>query len=203
MKLIIFDFDGVLANTIELSYQIHTVKNKNLTREHFKEYATGNFYEGYDKAVKEGKHIPADDYYGEYKKGLDTLSIHDALHNLILSLARDYRLAIVSSTDSSYINDFIKKENLSECFSDILGSDIHKSKILKIKLILNQYRLSPDDAIYITDTTGDIIEARECGVKSIAVNWGLHDRENLLQENPFALVDTSQELEEKIKEFFK
>ncbi len=70
MRLVIFDFDGVLVNTSKLSYQIHTLKNPNFTWEHFQEYSTGNFHEGYEKAVKEGKHIPADDYYGEYKKGL-------------------------------------------------------------------------------------------------------------------------------------
>lgn len=194
MKLIIFDFDGVLANTIELSYKIHTVKNKGLTMESFREFSTGNFYEGYNKAVEEGRHIPADDFYGDYKKGLDVLTIGDILHDSILSLATNYKLVIISSTNSSYINDFLKKENLDGCFSDILGADIHTSKTLKIKTILEKYNLNPQDSIFVTDTLGDIKEATECGVQSIAVTWGLHNKSILERGNPARIIDNPQDL---------
>lgn len=194
MKLVIFDFDGVLVNTVELSYKIHAIKNKNLTKDQFQEYATGNFYEGYNQAVKEGKHIPADDYYGEYKKGLDILTIHEILHEAILFLVKNYKLVIISSTDGSYINDFLKKENISSCFSDVLGADIHRSKTLKIQTILTKYGLEPEKAVFITDTLGDIKEARECGVQSIGVTWGLHDRLILEKGDPFKIIDNPQEL---------
>ncbi|HBB49542.1 TPA: hypothetical protein DEQ22_01975 [Candidatus Nomurabacteria bacterium] len=203
MKLVIFDFDGVLVNTNELSYQIHKIKNKDLTWKSYQEYSNGNFHEGYEKAVKEGKHLPADDFYGEYEKGLNALTMHDALHNLILSLVKNYRLVVVSSTNSSYIKDFLAKENLSEYFTDILGADVHRSKVFKIKTILKKYKLSPEESVFITDTLGDIKEAKECNVESIGVSWGLHEKKNLLKENPFVVVDIPEELEEKIEEFFK
>ena len=200
MKLILFDFDGVLANTEKLCYRIHTVKNKDLTWERFQEYSNGNFFDGYFKAVKEGKHIPADDYDGSYKKILDVLTIQDILHESILYLAKNYRLAIVSSTDSSYINDFLRKEGLLEYFSDVLGMDTHLSKKFKIKKILEKYNLLPDDTIFITDTLGDIREANECGVRSIGVTWGLHDREALLKGKPIKIIDNPQDLVQSIKE---
>ena len=203
MKLILFDFDGVLVNTNELSYQIHKIKNKDLTWQTFQGYLTGNFFEKMREAVKGGKHIPPDDYYGEYNKGLNNLTIEEALHNLILTLSVKYKIAIISSTISSYIKGFIKKEKLSGCFADIWGADHHLSKTFKIKNIIEKYNLSPENAIYITDTTGDMIEARASGVECIGVSWGLHDKEDLLEERPFAVVDTPEELEEKIEEFFK
>jgi phosphoglycolate phosphatase len=203
MKLIIFDFDGVLVNTLELSYNIHTIKNKNFTWKHFQDYSLGNFWEGYDKAVKDGKHIPADDFPGDYKKGLEVLTIEDILHDSILSLATNYKLVIVSSTDGSYINNFLIKENLNGCFSDILGYNIHKSKISKIKMILEKYNLSPDDAVFITDTLGDIKEANECKVKSIAVTWGLHDKIILEKGNPVKIIDNPQDLIEVIENVLK
>lgn len=203
MKLILFDFDGVLANTNEIAFNIHKIKNKDLTWKEFQDYASGNFHEGIEKARREKKHLDADDFYGQYKKGLDTLNIHDALHKLILSLAKNNKLIIVSSTDSSYIKDFLKKENLLKCFSDILGTDVHKSKVFKIRTILEKYDIHPDDAVFVTDTTGDIREARECGVGAIGITWGLHDREMLGKEGPFALIDIPEELGQKIEEFFK
>ncbi len=203
MKLIIFDFDGVLANTIEFSYKIHTIKNKNLTFKQFQEYSTGNFHEGYEKAVKEGRHIPPDDFYGDYKKGLDVLTIEDILHDSILSLATNYRLMIISSTSSSYINDFLIKENLDGCFSDILGEDIHRSKIIKIRTALLKYNLSSNDAVFVTDTLGDIKEANECGVKSIGVTWGLHDKLILERGNPVRIINNPQDLVGTIENVLK
>lgn len=203
MKLILFDFDGVLANTIEFSYKIHTKKNKDLTWKHFQDYSLGNFWEGYEKAVKEGKHIPADDFHGDYKKGLDMLTIEKILHDLVLSLAKKYKLVVISSTNSTHINDFLKKENLDGCFSDILGSDIHKNKVLKIKTILEKYDLPPRDTVFITDTLGDIKEAEECNVKSIAVTWGLHDRLILERGNPVTIIDNPQDLIEAIENVLK
>lgn len=190
-------------NTSELSYKIHTIKNKNLTREQFNEYANGNFFEGYDKAVKEGRHIPADDYYGEYKKGLNALNIEKILHDTILSLAKNYKLIIISSTDTSYINDFLKRENIVQCFSDILGADIHTSKVVKIKTILQKYNLLPKEVVFITDTLGDIKEAHECKVPSIAVTWGLHDRSILEKGNPNKIVDDPRALLDVIEGVLK
>ena len=201
MKLILFDFDGVLANTTEISYKIHAEKNKGLTKERWQEFAFGNFWENYNKAVKEGKHIPADDnYYDSYKKALDTLNIHDVLHESILSLAKDYKLAIISSSNSSYINDFLEKEGILKYFSDVFGVDTHTSKILKIKNILQKYDLKPKDAVFITDTLGDIKEANECKVKSIGVTWGLHEREILEREKPFKIIGNPADLVKTIKE---
>jgi len=203
MKLVIFDFDGVLANTEEMAYQIHKAKNENLTWKDFQYFSSGNFHEIYEKAVQEGKHIEPDNFYDNYKKGLEKINIHDALHKLVSSLAKNYKLVVVSSTSSVHIKNFLKKETLLHCFSDILGEDIHRSKVFKIETILKEYNSSPEEAIFITDTTGDVIEAQKCGVQSIGVTWGLHDREILEREKLFALVDTPEELGEKIEEFFR
>jgi phosphoglycolate phosphatase-like HAD superfamily hydrolase len=188
-KLVMFDFDGVLVNTTEMSYQIHKIKNKDLTWERFQEYASGNIFTGLFKAIEEGRHIPSDDFAGEYKKRLAMFTIHDIMHEVILSLAVKYRLVIISSTFSSSIIEFLKRENISECFSDVLGCDTHMSKVIKIKLMLEKYSVLPRDSVFITDTLGDIKEAHECVVPSIGVTWGLHTKEMLEKGNPTAVID--------------
>ena len=123
-KMVMFDFDGVLANTLEYSYQIHKVKNLGLTWERFQSYSDGNFHDGYEKAVADGEHIPADDFYGEYSKHLEKIATHDILHDTVLYLSTKYILVRVSSTSSIYIKNYLDKENLLGCFSDIFGADI-------------------------------------------------------------------------------
>ena len=194
MKTVFFDFDGVLAHTEKLCFEIHKIKNKDLTWENFQEYSSGNFHDGYDQAVKEGRHIPADDFYGQYEQGLSMMSIEEILHDAICVLAEKFRLAIISSTDTGYIRDFLAKENLTDKFNDILGADIHRNKTFKIRMLLEKYGISPEEAVFITDTLGDMKESRECGVPSIGVTWGLHDRSFLEKGDPAHIIENPQEL---------
>ncbi|MFZ1019368.1 MAG: HAD-IA family hydrolase [Minisyncoccia bacterium] len=203
MKIILFDFDGVLANTHIMCYEIHKELNPDLEYKFFQSLSHGNFPELYQKAEKENKIIGNPNFYSKYEKCLSGLETSKELKETIVKLCKKYCLCIISSTASDKIVPFLKKETILEKFKIILGSDIHTSKINKIKKLLADYKISPKDAVFVTDTTGDIMEARECGVESIAVSWGLHDKEYLLAEKPFALVNTPQELEEKIEEFFK
>jgi phosphoglycolate phosphatase len=202
MKLIFFDFDGVLANTHIACFEIHKELNPDLKYDFFQSLSHGNFPELYQKAENENKIIGNPNFYHKYKDRLSGLKMPEELKKTILKLSQKYSLIIVSSSSSALILPFLKKEAIIDKFKTILGRDIHFNKTKKIKKLLADYKISSKDAIFITDTTGDIMEARECGVESIAVSWGLHDKENLLKEKPFALVDTPEELEEKIEEFF-
>ncbi len=86
------------------------------------------------------------------------------------------------------------KENIKKYFSDILGTDVHKSKIVKIKSLLEKYNIKPENAVFITDSLGDILEGNECGVKSIGVTWGIHHRETLEKGNPIIIIHSPMDL---------
>src|ERR1035437_5500951 len=153
-KIVMFDFDGVLVNTLEFSYKIHTRNNKDFTWERFKSFSDGNFHEGFDKAVHEENFVAIDNFYEHYEKELKKLTIHEVLNKTIAELSKKYILLIISSTDGSSINKFLKKEKLDHCFLEIYGHDFNKSKVFKIKKILEKYNISPQDTVLITDTLG-------------------------------------------------
>ena len=79
-----------------------------------------------------------------------------------------------------------------------MGGDIHRSKVAKIQMILKKHGIKPAEAIFITDTLGDMREAIKCGVLSIGVTWGFHEKERLQKGNPFVIVETPQELPKAI-----
>ncbi|MDE2030863.1 MAG: HAD family hydrolase [Patescibacteria group bacterium] len=193
-KLVLFDFDGVLVNTFDSTFRISKIKNKDLTWERFKDFQNGNFHDNLQKDVKKNNFVIIDNFYDHYKKDLNDLTIEDILHEAITFLAKDNFLVIVSSTRSDIINDFLEKENLLSFFNETLGHEVHTSKVFKIKHALEKYGVSPSDTVFITDTLGDIKEANECDVPSIAVTWGLHKRENLQKGNPIAIIDNPQDL---------
>ena len=112
----------------------------------------------------------------------------------IKSLSKKYNLAVVSSTSSSYIKSYLEERNILSNFSDILGSDFILSKLDRIKNLLKKYKILQKDAVFITDTLGDIIEAKKCDINSIGVTWGFHERQTLEKGNPFAIIDDPRDL---------
>ncbi len=124
------------------------------------------------------------------------------LKDVVRELSASFSLAIVSSTPSPAIAEILEKEGLRECFTEILGADVHTSKVIKIQSLLDSYHCAPEKTVLITDTTGDIGEARAAGVASIAVSWGFHGKDKLQKANPYAVVDTVPELLGSIRGFF-
>ncbi|MEJ0001610.1 MAG: HAD family hydrolase [bacterium] len=188
-----FDFDGVLVNTLDGSYNIHTELNPDLSRERFDSWANGNFHEGLQKELDAGYVVPEN--FGEkYNANLVTMSIQEILRESVRFLSQKIYLAIVSSTPSRYIDAFLAKEGVRECFSDIMGADIAKSKVVKIKKLLEMHAIMPENTVFITDTLGDMREASDCGVPSIGVLWGQHGRESLEKGDPAAIIEDPREL---------
>lgn len=203
-KLVIFDFDGVLADTEEFCYKIHKDVNKTLTWKEWQSFCDGNFIDGIINASREDRpYVVPSDFTQRYKDEIEKINIHEALHEAILSLKNNYQIAVVSSTSGNLISNFLEKENLFDYFSDILGVDVDANKTTKINSLLKKYDIKPSDAIFVTDTLGDILEAKKSNVKSIGVTWGLHDRKILEKGNPIAIIDDPRELENTINSVLK
>lgn len=201
-KLVIFDFDGVLVNTNDIARRLHKEANPHLAEEYFDRMHDGNFWENLDRAVKEDGYVVQPDWYELYAKGLEDIDTDDLLKMLVIDLFSRHTLIIVSSMDNPYIERALNKANLRHCFAEILGADIEKSKVIKIRSVLSRRGINPKDAVFITDTVGDIREGRECAVAAIGVTWGVQDRAKLENEQPYAVVDTVPELEAAIERFF-
>ncbi|MBK5215368.1 MAG: HAD family hydrolase [Candidatus Pacebacteria bacterium] len=201
-KLVIFDFDGVLVNTLPFSYVIHKEKNPNFTWEEFQDFSNGNFIDSVNSALNNKTHNIPINFSEKYKEEIEKINIKENLYESIVSLGKQYKITIVSSTPSSLIDSFLIKENLRNYFSDILGSDINRSKIIKINSLLKKYNILPKDTVFITDSLGDILEGNECGVKSIGVTWGIHGKENLEKGHPVAIIDNPKDLLDVIRNVF-
>ncbi|OGI57116.1 hypothetical protein A3B85_03230 [Candidatus Nomurabacteria bacterium RIFCSPHIGHO2_02_FULL_37_13] len=197
MKLILFDFDGVLIDTFIISLKISREVNKKMSLNLFRSIFNGNIYDSLKNNTKVKQHP---EFFKLYEKQSRKLEIPKKLKDLICKLSKNYTLAIISATPSTLIATILKQANVFKYFSDILGGDIHTSKVVKNKMLLEKYKIEPKDAVFITDTTGDILEARECGIESIAVTWGFHEKETLQKEKPFKIVSTPEDLEKAIEE---
>jgi phosphoglycolate phosphatase len=199
-KLFLFDFDGVLADSLDLYAEavarclsrIGTPIVQN--REDYLALFDGNFYESmaakgvdlvaFAEAAKEI--LPGIDY--------DAMKPFDGLIPVLEALQKDHLLAVVSSNGFRTISSMLERFGFDCFFQGILGSDFLFSKKDKIAHALLKYGIDRERTFYIGDTTGDILEAREAGVRTVAVTWGWHSRERLVAVHPDFLVDRPEDL---------
>lgn len=203
-RFILFDFDGVIADSFDVAFDTVKTMCPAITKEDYQKRFEGN--------INEVKH-PENFHNEDCNHDLDWFDIYvpkmkeraklfPGMKELIFELEKEYMLVIVSSTLSFPIEEFLKEYNLREHFDWVMGNDVHKSKVEKIKMVFEKYGTGPKNCVFITDTLGDMHEAEKMGVPSIGVTWGFSAPEPLKRGNPIALVNTPSELREAIAEHF-
>jgi phosphoglycolate phosphatase-like HAD superfamily hydrolase len=109
-------------------------------------------------------------------------------------LKKRHGLIIISSNSSFAIRLMLAKFGFDPYFDDVLGADFNFSKIEKILYAMGYYGTNGGHTFYVCDTAGDIREAREAGVKAVAVTWGWHPRERLERARPDAMIEQPEDL---------
>ena len=199
-KLFLFDFDGVLADSLDIYSEavmrclerIGTPIVK--SREDYLALFEGNLYESMAaRGVNLTEYARA---AREIMPGIDFGSIKpfDGLLPVLTSLSRDHCLVVISSNASKTIGKMLARFGFDSYFEEILGADFLTSKKEKIDHARAKYGIPARRTFYIGDTAGDIREARAAGVRSVAVTWGWHDRERLVASRPDFLVDEPEGL---------
>ncbi len=201
-KLVIFDFDGVIVNTHDISLALNQVTNPHLTEELYSQMSHGNFYASFESDAPIITFTPNPNFFESYTEEILKVPMPPVLKEVVISLSQKYTLAVCSSAHDEAIDRFLDKEGIRHCFEVIGGALVHKSKVVKLRQLLEQYVLQKEDAVLITDTLGDVLEAHEVGIRSIAETWGLHTKETLMKGKPEIIIDHPNELVVTIENIF-
>ena len=163
-----------------------------LSEKIFKDIHNGNFFKSIPDNIKNVN-------WEEYKRYIypeqSSLKIKKEIKEIILRLKENYELYVVSSGGTKNISDCLSNNEITNAFIDVLGLETHKLKVDKFKFIFDKYNLTPDDCIFVTDTLGDILEANIVNIKTIAVDFGFHNKETLKKGNPYRIISHLGELQ--------
>ncbi len=188
VKGIIFDFDGVIHDTFDLGYKINK-QLTNLSKEEYKDMFNGNIYKHKaltPEAIKEFFELQNEQY--------KTLKIEQKIKVELEKLKKIYDLFIVSSNMEETIKNYLGNNDITHIFKEVLGMESHHSKKEKFRLLMDKHDLHEHDSIFVTDTLGDILEANQIGLPTIAVDYGFHERGRLLRGNPIKIISDFAEL---------
>lgn len=199
-RLILLDVDGVIVDSFDLLYcnlsqLIKTKLNRVLTIEEYREFFRGNPLQEILKYIglRSLMHLQRADLEQVFLR-YDTCRIYDGMVDLICSLAKQSTICVVTSSSIEVVKPKFVAEGLDACVTAYLGSetDMHKDK--KIRLAMSEFGFEPADTWFVTDTSGDLVEAHKTGIHTIGATWGYHSREWLEETHPEHIVETPQAL---------
>ena len=202
MALVIFDYDGVLADTLddlirfgqEACDQLgvkHVVTKNDLSNLEVMSFAT------YGRACEVPEHL-IDEFVkislNLFAQKESPPAIFDGLHDVIQHLASNHKLAIVTTNSSQNVHAFLTKHGLDDFFDAVYGVDTPGSKAHKIALARERFVKNGEAVFMIGDALSDVRSAKEAGVLSIAITWGHQSLETLMRGEPDFVVNSPKNL---------
>jgi len=141
--------------------------------------------------------------FNQFNEYRESSTIFDGIDNLIEDIyKKKLNLAILTNNKSQYAEEILEKFNLTKYFPTIIGfNDVSEVKpdpegILKI---IEKWKISPEQTIFIGDMSTDVDAGKAAGVTMVCVASGLAKKEDLLGHNPDYLIDNAQELKKLLQ----
>jgi phosphoglycolate phosphatase len=208
MALILFDFDGVLADTLadmlrfaqevcdELGIK-HTVVQTDLSELEEMSFAT------FGRACGMPENL-VDEFVRRCTEKFAQKQAPPALFNglgqVLRKLAENHVLEVVTGNTEGNVRTFLKENGLEECFQAVYGVDMPGSKAEKILMAKRPFVAKGETVFMVGDSVSDIQAARAAGVQSIVVSWGHQSLRRLVGASPDAIVHFPEELIELINQ---
>ena len=209
IKLVIFDFDGTLADTKEniiLTFQM-TMKELGVEIKSRQECAAtiGLTLEDAFKVLYPGmaaeKYILLRDTYRrifkENRKILVPGLFPEVMETLEELRRMGYLMSIASSRQSPSLHSFLEDMKIAHLFEYAVGGDnVEHPKPAPdaVLQILRHYNLSAEEAFVVGDMPFDINMATNAGVKSCGVTWGNADAAQLKESGANYIIDKMSQL---------
>ncbi|MEB3830974.1 HAD-IA family hydrolase [Phormidium sp. CCY1219] len=201
-KVVLFDFDGTLVDSLEAIVRI----TNRLSGEFGYQKATAEDVEALRnlnsmQIIKTAK-VPLAKV--PFLLQMVKLELNQEIQNLkpiagIIDVLADlkskgYPLGIVTSNSQDNVKTFLHNYDLHEVFSFVHSGSTLFGKSKVIKKFLRQEKFLPEEVIYVGDETRDIEAAKNTRVQVIAVSWGFNSKEVLVKHNPDFALDRPEEL---------
>ena len=204
-NLIIFDYDGVLVDSFELNKRIYKDLSVefNLDLPNNSDYYRELWELDWRETMKKLGLSTKEDFeknYIIYSNGLkkygSMVKPYDDIPEVLKSLSKKYKLAVVSHNFRDEIKNKLKEFNLLQFFDVTYGAEDGELKPSPDMLIkcMKKLNIKPKNTSFIGDMDGDIQSGRAAKLgKIIAVTYGFHLKNKLMDadiiiDNPIDLI---------------
>jgi phosphoglycolate phosphatase len=200
-KLLVFDFDGTIADTLEIAI---TILNKLAGEFGFRALHPKDLERARDMRTRQLMrflHIPTRKMSRLARRGSEEL--HACIHSVqplagmpeaLRELqALGYSLGIITSNSEVNVHIFLRSHGLElfdfvRCSSKLLG------KARMIRSVIRRQHVRAADILFVGDETRDIEAAKKVGIRIAAVTWGYNSRRSLEAMKPDFVFESPREL---------
>ena len=216
-KLIIFDLDGTLLNTIgDLAIGCdHMLALRGLPGHTYEEYCTfvGNgimrlVERALPEELRTEEYVKAarKDFVDYYIEHIDQKSVpYEGITELVDELqAKGAKLAVASNKFQAGTDKLIRKFFPNIDFVEICGNREGvplKPDTALVDFILEKAGVERNRVAMVGDSGVDIQTARNAGITSVGVSWGFRSREELEENKADHIVSSVDELRKVLEEF--
>ena len=199
-QLVLWDFDGTLADTLASVLQLY---NELAGRHGFRPVDDPQAMRGLTPfEFLRGHGIPlakvpslVREMRAAHRARMATTRLFPGLPPVLEALRRSgCRLGILSSNSRENILACLRANRAEGLFDPVVGYSRLLGKARPIRRLLRAGRLAVRDVLYVGDEVRDIEAARQAGVAVAAVTWGFNAKELLARHAPDHLIEYPEEL---------
>lgn len=203
-ELIIFDFDGTLADSSEgildaHKYTIEKFGLAKLTNKELRNFIGGNLLKIYlnefDLSTEVAKEAVST-YRKRYSKvGIKKAELYPGCTAMLKNLKeKGYKLAIATLKADSFVKRMVENMEISEYFDCVCGmtNNDNLTKAELIQMCMHNLKANPTKTVFVGDSLGDYEGAINAKVEFIGVTYGFGFKKEV--ENSFRTVQDISEL---------
>ncbi|MEO0896085.1 MAG: HAD-IA family hydrolase [Bacteroidota bacterium] len=195
-KLLVFDFDGTIADTLSIALIIINEIGEDygwptLDKEQFFEYKKKSTKELMDIVGLKYRQLPRIVRRSRrgFKKHMNKVNPITGMPEVLEELKkRGYRMGILTSNTRKNVEKFLAIHGLDH-FEFIYAPNSLFGKAPVLKKILRRYHMKAEDVIMIGDEHRDLDAANQAGVDGLGVLWGFHTEEQLGEGTPVNMLE--------------
>jgi phosphoglycolate phosphatase len=208
IKVIIFDFDGTIADTYQAVVAITNDLSSEFGYKPLDEETLLLLKNLSSKEIVKQSEISlfklpflVKRIQTELGKQIENLETIPGMSEVLQELKRqNYILGIITSNAKENVIAFLQKQNLLPLFDFIYSRTSLFGKHRIINKAMKRYKFNTKQVIYVGDETRDIRSAKKSNVGMIAVTWGFHSDKILSQYQPDFLAEKPSEILDAILE---
>lgn len=206
-QLLVFDWDGTIIDSASTIAECIRLAAGDLglevpTKEQASHVIGLGLHDALRYAVPQLKSEQMTQFVARYRYHFlmreDAMDLFEGIRELIEAMSKVRKLAIATGKSRRGLDRSLEATGLRPYFprsrcADETRPKPHPAMLLEL---MEEFKVTPDAALMIGDTSHDLGMARAAGVDALAVTYGAHPENNLRAFGPKGCVGTVRELRE-------
>jgi phosphoglycolate phosphatase len=201
VRVVIFDFDGTIADTFWQGLEILNAMSDEFG---YRKLAEEELPQARDMTTRQlmrflgisNRRLPVIAHKGvkQLRAKIREIQPIPGVPEILRELnARGLRLGIVTSNSEENVGIFLKNHDL-DFFEFVRSSSRLLGKAREIRQAMKVGKFGPADTLFVGDETRDIEACRRVNIRCAAVTWGYNSRRSLEAQAPQFVLDRPDEL---------